>query len=89
MSKSSKEKEIVAAKENRGRMHDKLSNLNVFAIVCTCVCLFPVFYGAYFYQELPFEIPTSFGFDGKIRGTTQKEVFVFAFPFFNNETFLY
>lgn len=58
----------------------KEKEINVLAIVCACVCLLPLFYGVYFYQNLPSEIPTSFGFDGKIRGTTQKEIFVFAFP---------
>ena len=58
----------------------KEKEISVLEIVCACVCLLPLFYGMYFYQDLPLEIPTSFGFDGKIRGTTQKEIFVFAFP---------
>ncbi len=53
---------------------------NKVVIIGTILCLLPIIFGIIYYNKLPDNIPTRFGFDGQVNGYTQKTVFVFAFP---------
>lgn len=60
-------------------MKKRITNKKAF-IITTILCLLPMLLGAYFYKELPREIPTKWYMDGTVGQYMPKEVTIFGLP---------
>lgn len=63
----------------KGKVYMKKINFDML-LLTGVMCLVPILFGLYFYQELPEIVPTHFDINNKPNGFMSRELFVFGLP---------